>query len=112
MSSYPRKGDVYWVHLDPTIGSETKKTRPALIISSNMGNQYSPLVVIAPITSKAEKIYPFEVNLTINEKKCKAMFNQLRSIDKTRVGKKIASFAESREVIAQIEAALKVVFEI
>lgn len=89
--SYPKRGDVYWVNLDPTAGSETKKTRPAVIVSNNVANQFSHMIIIAPVTSNAEKIYPFEVPLEVAKKKGKAMLNQIRAIDKARLGKKILS---------------------
>jgi mRNA interferase MazF len=49
---FPRRGEIYWVNLEPTIGSETQKTRPGLIISNDIGNEMSNMVIIAPITSK------------------------------------------------------------
>lgn len=90
MKSYPKRGEVYWVNLDPTIGSEIKKTRPGLIISNNIANQFSSRVIILPITSKTKKIYPFEVALTLAEKNGKVMVDQIRAVDKKRLGKKIA----------------------
>src|SRR5438477_428265 len=49
---FPMRGEIYWINLDPVIGSETKKTRPGLIISNDIGNEMSEVVIIAPITSK------------------------------------------------------------
>jgi len=57
----PQRGEIYWVNLDPAIGSEIAKTRPALIISNNIGNQYADRVIVVPISSgNANKVYPFE----------------------------------------------------
>ena len=50
---YPKKGEIYLVNFDPTIGHEVKKKRPALIISNNIHNQYSPLITVAPLSSLA-----------------------------------------------------------
>jgi len=50
-----RRGEIYLVQLDPTIGGEINKTRPALIIQNDVGNQYSPLTIVAPITSQKAK---------------------------------------------------------
>ncbi|MEK6846190.1 MAG: type II toxin-antitoxin system PemK/MazF family toxin, partial [Nanoarchaeota archaeon] len=59
-----KRGDIWIVNLDPTIGHEIKKSRPAVIIQNDIGNKYSPLTIIAPITSQnLEKIYPIEVLL-------------------------------------------------
>ncbi len=56
--AYPKRGKIYLVNFDPTIGHEVKKKRPALIISNNIHNQYSPLVTVAPLSSNASKVYP------------------------------------------------------
>ncbi len=92
--SYPKRGEVYWVKLDPTIGSEITKTRPALIISNDIGNQHSERVIVAPITSKGvDKIYPFEVKIKKGEgglsETSKILLDQIRAIDKSRIGKMI-----------------------
>ena len=60
MSRFPKRGEVYWVKLDPTVGSETKKTRPGVVVSNDSGNEYSSRVILAPITSQSKKVYPFE----------------------------------------------------
>ena len=51
MNEQPKRGDVYWIILDPTFGTETQKTRPGVILSNNAQNSKSPRVIIAPITS-------------------------------------------------------------
>ena len=59
-----KRGEVWMINLDPTLGHEIKKTRPGIIVQNDIGNTYSPLTIIAPLTSqKTEKIYPFEVFL-------------------------------------------------
>ena len=60
MNKYPKRGDIYWVTLDPTIGSKITKTRPAVIISNNINNQFSKRVIVAPITSKVKKFFPLK----------------------------------------------------
>jgi mRNA interferase MazF len=104
---YPRKGDVYWVALDPTIGSEIKKTRPAIIVSTNITNEISSRVIIAPVTSRAHKIFPFEVPISLNGQKGKILLDQIRSIDKKRLGKKITEC--DAEMLGYINDALKIV---
>lgn len=93
MSSVKR-GSIWLVNLDPTIGREIKKTRPAVIIQNDFGNAYSDITIIAPITSqKLEKIYPFEVAMSKKlyglEKNSKIVLNQIRAIDKRRLVKKL-----------------------
>jgi mRNA interferase MazF len=111
MNKYPKRGEIYWVNLEPTIGSETKKVRPCLIVSSDTGNANSPLVMVAPITSNIHRIYPFEAILNINEKKCKVMLNQARSVDKSRLEKRIIERI-SVEILQEVDKAIKVVFGI
>ncbi len=91
MTEYPKRGDIYWVNLDPTVGSETRKTRPCLIISNNAQNKISLRVIMAPITSNTKTIYPFEAKVMVKEKEGKVMLDQIRALDKQRLGKKIAS---------------------
>lgn len=108
--SFPTRGSVYWASLDPTIGSETKKTRPCLIVSNDSGNEASNVVIVAPITSKVKKVYSFEVEVVIGGKKGKVMLNQCRAIDKARLGKKECSL--DFEVMEQVDEAIRVTFGI
>lgn len=88
--SFPRRGEIYWVNLDPTFGSEIAKTRPAVIISNDIGNQYSPRVIVAPMTSGGtQRVYPFEVLVPAGEagltEPSKVLLDQIRSVDKRRL---------------------------
>ena len=63
-----KRGDVWLVNLDPTIGHEIKKSRPGVIIQNDVGNKLSPITIIAPFTSqKTDKVYPFEHGTPIND---------------------------------------------
>ena len=104
---YPKRNDIYWVNLDPTVGSEIQKTRPAIIISNNTGNQYSQRVIVAPITSQTKNIFPFESPIVVNNKKGKVLLDQICAIDKKRLGTYISS--ATREEIENVNIALKVV---
>ena len=79
--------------MDPTIGSEINKTRPAIIISNNINNQVAQTVTVIPITSSTKKIYPFETLITSQEsglpENSKVKCNQIRTIDKKRLVKSI-----------------------
>ena len=105
MMGYPKKGEIYLVNFDPTIGHEAKKKRPALIISNNIHNQYSPLVTVAPLSSNITKVYPFEVyvskELTGLNENSKIMIIQLRSVDQKRLINKIGNI-EDNKIINQI----------
>ena len=93
--AYPKKGEIYLINFDPNIGHEVKKKRPAIILSNDIHNQYSPLVTVAPISSNTKNIYPFEVYIPEGianlDNDSKIMIIQLRSVDKKRLLKKIGS---------------------
>lgn len=107
----PKRGDVYWVCFDPTLGTEVKKTRPAVILSNNLFNKHLPRLIVVPITSNVAKVFDFESLVLVNEKKGKAMLDQIRAIDKNRLGKKICSltFAEVQDIERALKEALALV---
>jgi mRNA interferase MazF len=80
--------DVYWVDLNPTIGSEINKIRPAVIISPNEMNAHLNTLIIAPMTSTI-KSYPYRVNCSFKEKKASIALDQIRTIDKIRMQSRI-----------------------
>jgi mRNA interferase MazF len=82
---FPKRGEIYWVVLDPACGGETQKTRPGLVVSNDIGNEVSKVIMIAPITSKTSNVYPFEVKTSVNNKPAKIMLNQCRALDKSRL---------------------------
>ena len=82
--------DVCLINLDPTIGSEIQKTRPCLIISPDEMNRHIRTVIVAPMTT-AGKDYPTRVSCTFKRKKAQIVLDQIRTIDKTRIIKKLAS---------------------
>ena len=88
--SFPHRGDLYWVNLDPTIGSEIKKTRPCVVISPDAANQAGPLVIVAPI-SKAEGKKAFFHEVFVSRGTAGLSFDskikvfQLRCVDKRRL---------------------------
>ncbi|MFQ5621467.1 MAG: type II toxin-antitoxin system PemK/MazF family toxin [Candidatus Nanoarchaeia archaeon] len=87
-----KRGDIWLVNLDPSIGHEYKKSRPAVIIQNNLGNKHSPITIIAPTTSKKlDRVYPVEVLLpkNITGQKTKVVLNHIRAVDKQRLIKKI-----------------------
>ncbi len=102
------RGDVYWVNLDPTVGSETKKRRPCLIVSNDIINEMSDVVIVAPITSKVKKVYSCEVKSHIGKKLGKVMLHQCRSIDKSRVETKFDRL--DFDVMKLVDDAIRVAF--
>ena len=84
-----RRFEVWLVNLDPTIGSEIKKTRPAVIVSPDELNAHLQTVVVVPLTTG--RAYPFRVATQVQGKKGVAAIDQLRTVDKRRLIKKIST---------------------
>jgi mRNA interferase MazF len=80
-----KRGEIWWVNFDPAIGSEIKKTRPAVIISNDVSNQYASRVQVIPATSATRKVYPCEALITIKGKKSKVMADQIMTVSKERL---------------------------
>ncbi len=106
-----KRGEIWLVNLDTTIGHEIKKSRPGVIIQNDIGNKYSTITIIAPITSQnIENIYPIEVLLKKEnsglEKESKVLLNQIRAIDKVRLIKKLGIL--NNEIMIKIDDAIKI----
>jgi len=98
--TYPRRGEVYLVTFDPTVGSEIQRTRPALIIQNDIANRHSPITIVAAITSQFEEpLYPTEVLITPPEggltTTSVALLNQIRSIDRRRLVRRLGRVTEA-----------------
>jgi len=91
----PRRFDVYLVGLDPTQGSEMQKTRPCVVISPDELNRALQTVIIAPLTS-ARRDYPSRVPVTFQRKKGQVVLDQIRSVDKGRMLRRLGRLPESR----------------
>ena len=102
----PRRGDVYWVSLDPTIGSEIKKTRPAVIVSNNSCNTFGSRVVVLPLTSNVESLYPGEAVVVINGKPARVLGDQIRSLDKSRLRSRIDRL--SHDELMEVDEAIRI----
>jgi len=99
------RGSVWWVEFDPSVGTEIKKTRPAVIVSNNIANKFLDRVVVIPFTTNVSRVYPGEAVVTINGSKNKAMTDQIMSADKSRLKNKIAEL--SNDDMLSIETAMK-----
>src|SRR5450432_3958619 len=88
-----RRFDIFLVSLDPTAGSEIKKTRPCVVISPDEMNRHIQTVIIAPLTSKGNN-YPSRIHLTFQGKKGQVVLDQIRTVDKARLVKKLGSLSD------------------
>jgi mRNA interferase MazF len=105
-----RRGDVWWISFDPSIGGEIQKTRPAVIVSNNAANAVLNRVVVVPITSQTAKLYPGEARITVDGKAGKAMADQIATASKQRLRSRLGSLttADMRSVEGAILAHLAI----
>src|SRR5216683_2480342 len=90
----PKRGEVWLVSFDPTIGAQFKKTRPALVLQNDIANRHSPITIVSAISSQFEEgIYPTEVLIKAPEARLTvdsvALLNQIRSIDRRRLVRRL-----------------------
>ncbi len=88
--------EVFLVNLDPTFGHEIKKTRPCLVISPNEMNHHISTVIIAPMTTKGKE-YPTRIPCTFQGKKGQIIVDQIRTVDKQRLVKKIGTISKKAQ---------------
>jgi mRNA interferase MazF len=109
-----KKGDLFWVNFDPTLGAEAKKIRPAVVVSNDINNEHSPIISIAPITSSVTRVYSFEVEIpagTANlTSRSKIMVNQTRAIDKVRLGQRLGRLPDA--LMVKVKEALKLHYDL
>lgn len=90
MVSYPRRDEVWLIALDPSKGSEIKKTRPCLVISPDEMNEPLQTVLVAPMTTTLRN-YPTRVNLTFRSKAGQVALDQMRAVDRQRLVRRLGS---------------------
>lgn len=91
-----KRFDVYLINLDPTVGSEIQKTRPCLIISPDEMNRFIKTVIVAPMTTKGTR-YPTRVGCKFQRKKGQVVIDQIRTVDKTRLVKKLGRIGKETQ---------------
>ena len=107
----PKRGEVFLVNFDPTVGSEIQKIRPVVILQNNIANKYSPLTIVAAISSyqEGEDLYPVEVFVKKNNtgliKDSIIILNQIRTVDNQRLIKKLGYVEEA--VMQKVDIALQ-----
>lgn len=80
-----KRGEVWWVEFDPSVGSEIRKTRPAVIVSNDAANRNLTRVVVVPVTSNTGRQYPGEALVSVDGQSSKAMADQIMAADKVRL---------------------------
>src|SRR5262249_31416596 len=107
----PKRGEVYLVNFDPSLGAEIKKTRPALVVQNDIANKHSPITIVAAITSKFDDgLYPTEVLIPATEGGLSTdsvvLLNQIRSVDRRRLIKRLGSLKP--ETLRRVDQALRI----
>jgi mRNA interferase MazF len=112
--SWPQRGEIYLAALDPTVGHEIRKTRPALVIQNDTSNQYSGITMVAPITSTVRlPLSPVHVLLPAGASTglavaSVAVFNQIRAVDRSRLIRKLGEAGPA--IMRQADEAIRVAF--
>jgi len=106
----PVRGEVWWVRLDPTMGSEINKTRPCLVVTTNVLNERRRTVVVIPLSTSPDANPPLMVALNCAGSAAVAVVDQIRAVSKDRLDKRIGTLLP--EEIAAIEEALRTVLDL
>ncbi len=101
-----RRSEVWWVEFDPSVGSEVRKKRPAVIVSNDAANRNLARVVVVPLTSNTGRQYPGEAVVTVGGQSSKAMADQIMAADKSRLKSQLGELSKA-DMLA-IEDAIKV----
>lgn len=101
-----KRGEVWWVEFDPSVGSEIRKKRPAVIMSNDAANRNLARVVVVPLTSNTGRQYPGEAVVTVGGQSSKAMTDQIMAADKSRLKNRLGELSKA-DMLA-VEDAIKV----
>ncbi|OLC88936.1 MAG: PemK family transcriptional regulator [Acidobacteria bacterium 13_1_40CM_2_60_7] len=106
----PRRGEVWWVRLDPTLGAEIKKTRPCLVLTTNVLNEHRRTVVVIPLSSSPNASPPLLIPVVCGGRSAVAVIDQIRAVAKERLHQRLGSL--SAQHLKAIEDGLRMILEL
>ncbi len=101
-----KRGEIWWINFEPSVGGEIRKKRPAVIISNNASNKALNRIQVVPLTSRIGHVYPSEAEVIVNGEKNKAMADQLTTVSKLRLFNLEGSL--SKTDMRRVEKAVKI----
>lgn len=102
----PKRGEVWLISFDPSLGGEIQKSRPAVVVSNDTANQLLNRIQVLPLTSNTARLYPAEASVTLNGAKRKAMADQLTTVSKVLLRRRLGTIGTSE--IAGVERAIRI----
>jgi mRNA interferase MazF len=106
----PRRGEIWWAKLDPSVGSEINKTRPCVVISNSVINEHRRTVVVVPLSSSPREAPPLMVSVTCSGRPAVAVIDQVRAVAKERLVSRIELL--SSQHLDAVEGALREILEL
>lgn len=93
MQTFPKRGEVFWISFDPSVGGEIQKTRPAVVMSNDAANRILNRMVMVPLSSKIDRVYPAEAIVRVAGRESKAMADQIATVSKLRLRQKLGQLS-------------------